>query len=123
METKEMTSDQREKCHVIIHGAAASTAAVGAGLAQLPLSDSAIILPIQMGMVVALGAVFDKHVTDSAAKGAILGLAAGHVGRAVSQILFGWIPVLGNAINASTAAGLTEAMGWTIADKFSRGEL
>ena len=40
------------------------------------------------------------------------------VGRTVSQILIGWIPGIGNAINATTAAGLTEAIGWKIANEF-----
>ncbi len=117
-----MTSDQKEKCHLIIHGAAASASAVGAGLAQIPMSDSAVIIPIQIGMVVALGQVFDQHITDAVAKGVVLGTAAGFGGRAISQVLVGWIPGVGNLINASTAAALTEAIGWAIADKFDRNE-
>lgn len=118
-----MTSDQNDKCHGIIHTASVAAAGVGAGLAQLPLTDSAAILPIQIGMIVALGKVFDVELTDSAAKGLILGTAGGFVGRAASQILLGWIPVLGNAINATTAAALTEAMGWAIAKKFDSGAI
>lgn len=118
-----MTDDQRQKCHVIIHTASTATAAVGAGLAQLPLTDHAVIVPIQVTMIVSLGAVFDVHVTDSVAKGIALGMAAFFVGRAASQILLGWIPVLGNAINAATAAGITEAMGWAVANKFAKGEI
>jgi uncharacterized protein (DUF697 family) len=30
----------------------------------------------------------------------------------LSQALVGWIPGVGNAINAATAAALTEAIGW-----------
>lgn len=118
-----MTSDQEEKCHFIIHGASASAAAIGGGLAQLPITDSAAIIPIQIAMVVALGGVFNKHITDSIAKGAVMSAAAGWAGRALSQVLVGWIPFVGNAINASTAAGLTEAIGWAVADKFEKGKL
>lgn len=118
-----MTSNQKENCHAIIHTAALSCAGVGAGMAQLPGSDSAVIVPIQIGMIVALGKVFDVHLTDSAAKAVALGMAGTYVGRTVSQFLVGWIPGVGNAINASTAAALTEAMGWAVADRFSKGEL
>jgi len=45
-------------------------------------------------------------------------LAASCVGRATSQILVGWIPILGNIINAGTAATLTEAIGWLAVDHF-----
>jgi uncharacterized protein (DUF697 family) len=31
----------------------------------------------------------------------------------------GWVPGLGNAINATTAAGLTEAVGWAADAYFS----
>jgi uncharacterized protein (DUF697 family) len=41
------------------------------------------------------------------------------VGRAASEFLVGWIPVAGNAINATTAAAITEFLGWVIANEFS----
>ncbi|MBQ9492420.1 MAG: hypothetical protein IJR54_01630 [Oscillibacter sp.] len=40
------------------------------------------------------------------------------VGRGVSQFLLGWIPGVGNVLNAATAAGVTEALGWAIAADF-----
>lgn len=118
-----MTNSQRESCHLIIHGASGSVAAIAAGLAQLPCADNVAIIPIQVTMVIALGNVFGQHITDSAARGVVLSMAAAYGGRAVSQVLVGWIPVFGNMINASTAAGLTEVIGWAVADKFSKGEL
>lgn len=116
--TAAMTADQRSKCHAIIHTASASAAAVGAGLAQLPGSDNAAITPIQLAMTVSLGAVFGIQLTQSAAA-ALASVAAATVGRAVSQVLVGWIPGLGNAINASTAAALTESVGWLLAKEFA----
>ena len=98
-----MTELEKEKCHVIIHGAATAAAAAAAGLAQLPGSDNAIIVPIQVAMITSLGHVFDISIT----------------GRAISQLFVGWIPILGNAINASTAFAITEKIGWHIADDFS----
>lgn len=41
-----MTNEQRNKCHGIIHGASLAAAGAGAGLAQIPGSDSAVIVPI-----------------------------------------------------------------------------
>ena len=87
------------------------------------MADSALIIPIQIGMIISLGAVFDVHVTESAATGLALGMAGMHIGRTVSQVLVGWIPGVGNLINASTAAGVTEAMGWSIASKFYKDSL
>ena len=117
--TAAMTADQRGKCHAIIHTASASAAAVGAGLAQLPGSDNAAITPIQLAMTVSLGAVFGIQLTQSAAAAALASVAAATVGRAVSQVLVGWIPFVGNAINASPAAALTESVGWLLAKEFA----
>ncbi|HQP39712.1 MAG TPA: hypothetical protein PLI95_31225, partial [Polyangiaceae bacterium] len=48
----------------------------------------------------------------AAAADLLLTFTATHVGRGISQWLVGWVPGWGNAINASTAAALTEAVGW-----------
>ena len=114
----DLTEDQRKKCNVIIHSAAASASAAGAGLAQIPLGDSAVITPIQVAMIIALGKVFGIRVTEGAAKGILGGAAASVVGRGVSQVLVGWIPGIGNAINTATAAAVTETIGWTAVTHF-----
>ena len=115
-----MTSDQKSKCNAIIHTASVAAAGAGAGLAQIPGSDNAVITPIQLTMTISLGKVFDIDLSESAAKAALGSVAASTLGRTVSQVLLGWIPGIGNAINATTAAGLTEAMGWALADDFSK---
>jgi len=108
------------ECHAIIHAASAGTAAVGAGLAQIPLSDSAVITPIQVSMITALGRVFDIELTDSMARAGLAAATAGVVGRAASQVLIGWIPGVGNAVNAATAASITESIGWFMVKDFAR---
>jgi uncharacterized protein (DUF697 family) len=32
----------------------------------------------------------------------------------------GWIPVAGNIVNACTAASVTEALGWLLAEDFAK---
>jgi uncharacterized protein (DUF697 family) len=112
--------EQYAACHGIIHTASAAAAATGAGLAQLPCSDNAVITPIQLTMTIALGRVFDLELTESAAKAAMVSVAGASIGRTLSQVLVGWIPGLGNVINAATAAGITETMGWLLAEDFAR---
>lgn len=115
-----MTEKQRKECHAIIHTASAAAAGVGAGLAQIPGSDNALLTPIQLTMTISLGKVFDIQLTETTAKAALGSVAASTIGRTVSQVLVGWIPGLGNAINATTAAGLTESMGWMLANDFDK---
>ncbi len=100
-----------EKIHALIHAAAASCAAVGGGLAQAPGADAAVITPIQVALIVALGAEHGTPISKTAAAELILPFSAAAVGRGLSQCLLGWVPGLGNAINAITAAALTEAIG------------
>ncbi len=116
-----MDSAQKSKCDKIIHSASVAAAGAAAGLAQIPGADNVAIIPIQVAMITSLGQVFGRTLTESAAT-TILGTAtASTVGRAASQFLVGWIPGLGNAINAGTAASVTEALGWTVAKGFDNG--
>ncbi len=105
-------SSKKEKVRVIIHGAATASAAAGAGMAQVPTSDSVVIAPIQIGMVIGIGSVYGHSVTQTEALGIIAAAGAVGIGRKISQILVGWIPLWGNMTNASTAFALTEAVGW-----------
>lgn len=114
--------DQMNKCNAIIHGASVAAGGVGTGMAQISLADNAVITPIQIGMIIALGKVFDQEVSKSAATAILGSMAASFVGRGVSQVLVGWVPLLGNAVNTATAAGITEAIGWTVVDNFSKNQ-
>jgi uncharacterized protein (DUF697 family) len=115
-----MTETQRTKCSTIIHMTAAASAGVGGGLAQLPLSDSAVITPMQIAMAMALAEIFDIKLEKSAAAAAIGAATTSTIGRVTSQLLVGWIPGLGNMVNAGTALTLTEALGWKLAEEFDR---
>lgn len=118
-----MTDRQRRQCEGIIHTASVAAAAVGAGLAQVPGSDNAVIVPAQVTMAIGLANVFGIELTRSTALTAIGTASASTVGRTISQWLVGWIPGIGNAINATTAAGVTEALGWTLAYGFDENSI
>lgn len=115
-----MTSRESGLCNGIIHVASAATAGIGAGLAQIPISDNVIITPIQTMMAVSLGKVFGITLDRSGAKVAVASAMAAQIGRAASQVLIGWVPGVGNVVNAVTAALLTEAIGWIMAKEFEK---
>ncbi|MDR1873475.1 MAG: hypothetical protein LBQ90_00470 [Synergistaceae bacterium] len=117
-----MDDSQNTKCHTIIHAAATAAAGAAAGLAQIPGSDNVVITPIQIGMIVSLGKVFGEELSEAAAMAALATAAATVVGRGLSQFLVGWIPGIGNIINASTAFGITESIGWYMADVFDEAD-
>lgn len=114
----QLTDDQKIKCNGIIHTASVAAGGVGTGLAQIPLSDNAVIAPIQITMITSLGAVFGIRVTEGVAKGILASASASIIGRGASQLLVGWIPLVGNIINTATAAGVTEAIGWMTVSHF-----
>ncbi len=115
-----MTDREKYLCNGIIHSFSAAAAVAASGLAQIPLSDAAVITPIQLAMVVSIGEVFGMTLDRSAAEASVASAGAAMVGRAFTQVLAGWIPGIGNVINASTAAGLTETIGWIVAKEFER---
>ena len=115
-----MTDREKTLCNSIIHAASAAAGGVGAGLAQVPCSDNALISPIQLAMTVSLGSVFGITMDQSAAKAALASTVATKVGRGAVQVMVGWLPGVGNAINATTAAAVTELIGWTMAKEFER---
>ena len=115
-----MTSQQRAQCHAIIHAASAGCAVVGAGLAQIPMADRFAITPVQITMTIALGRVFNVELSRSAAASQILATTGTRLGRGVSQVLVARIPVMGNVVNAATAATVTEMLGWAVAENFAK---
>lgn len=118
-----MTGREAGLCNGIIHAASVATGAVGAGLAQIPTSDNLIITPIQLTMAVSLGKVFGITLDQSAAKAAIASASAAMVGRTAAQVIVGWIPCVGNIVNAAVAVSITEAIGWIMAKEFEKQSL
>ncbi len=104
--------------HTIIHGFSTVAAGVGAGLAQLPGSDAPVLVSLQSAMILALARRREVRLDDATATQLVLTFAATMGGRAISQALVGWIPGWGNAINATTAASITEAVGWAAVSWF-----
>lgn len=113
-----MTNKQMALCNGIIHSASLAAGAVGGGMAQMMGSDRLVITPIQLTMAISLGEVFGITLNYSTAQAACASAAAASVGRTAAQVLCGWIPGIGNIINAGTALTITEAIGWIMAREF-----
>ena len=106
---KLMTESQIAKCNAAIH--TASVVSGASGFIPIPVADAIPISAAQVTMVVALGKVFDQQITDSAAKGLISAAAATIIGRNLVKL----IPIAGWVASAAIAAGVTEAIGWSVA--------
>ena len=82
----------------------------------IPVADAVPISAAQVTMVIALAKIFDQKVSESAAKGLIGAAASTFVGRNLVKL----IPIAGWIASAAVAAGVTEAIGWTIAVDFAK---
>jgi len=101
----------------VVMGAAAIASVVGAS--PIPFSDAVLLVPVQVGMLAGISAVFGLNVTagflstlvTAAAGGAGLTLA----GRALVTNILKFLPgigtLAGGAIAATTAGALTVALG------------
>ena len=120
---KAITELPKSEAQITIHVASTSEAAISGGLAFLPFADNVPLMGIQMGMAIRLGKLFGIDLPESMASGAVrtvLAFISGQVlTRSLSQAILGWVPIWGNALNATTAALITEAVGWSFFQKFS----
>jgi uncharacterized protein (DUF697 family)/GTP-binding protein EngB required for normal cell division len=94
--------------------AASSVAAAGIGATPIPVPDAVILLPVQLGMLGSVTAVFGIDMNNEGAINLIRGLVgSGGVavaGRQIAASLLKVIPGV-NLINATVAAALTAALG------------
>jgi uncharacterized protein (DUF697 family) len=111
-----LTKDEKIKCNSIIHAASAATGAMG--IIPIGPADTLMITPLQIAMIISLGAVFNIRVTENLAKSIIGGVVLSIVGREVAATLLNFIPVGGWVIKGGTAAALTEGIGWTAVAHF-----
>lgn len=109
-----MNKEQLTKCNVAIHTASVASAAAGA--IPIPVADAIPITTAQITMVMALGKTFDANVTESIAKSIVSAAASTIVGRSLVKM----IPIIGWGVSAAVAAGVTEAIGWSVAVDFAQ---
>ena len=116
----EIPEELKKKCHIIIH--IASAACTGAGAIPIPVADTVPITATQIAMIVKLGKVFNISISKSIAEQIIkLGLAQ-QTGRYIFKGMFKYIPgpaqIAGSIAAGTTAAAVTEVLGWVVAEEF-----
>ena len=94
--------------------AASSVAAGGVGAVPIPIPDAAVLMPVQIGMLASITAVFGIDMGEARAIGLIRGLVGQGgvtvVGRQIAANLLKVIPGV-SVVNAAVAAALTAALG------------
>ena len=93
---------------------ASSLAAAGIGAVPIPVPDAAVLMPVQLGMLASINAIFGIDMGSDRAVNLIRGLVGQGgvtvVGRQIAANLLKVIPGV-SVINASVAGALTAALG------------
>jgi len=108
---------KKNKSHAIVATAAATAA--GTGAIPIPFSDAVALVPIQVGMLAGITAVFGfelkRAFLSTLVSSTITGAGATLIGKTIVSNLLKMFPgigsVAGGAIAAATASGLTVAFG------------
>ena len=108
--------------------------AFGTGFSPVPVSDAALLVPVQLSMFIRITNVYGIKLTTSLATSLVSGLlgvaGATYVGRSVVSFLLKLVPgfgtAIGGVISGATAASITWGLGRTyieIMERLFRGEI
>ncbi len=108
---KHFMPNRDARLNVIIHASAIEASAVGLATAQVP-GDRFIIGGVQIYMIIEIASEFGHSISKSAAESLFYSTISSVVGPEIANQLLKYIPGLGNIINATVAASITETIGW-----------
>lgn len=105
-----------------IIGSNVTAAAAAVALNPLPVSDWVVLAPLQVAMIVELGAVYGKTIDAQSAKETLLALGAGFAARTIFQGIISLFPGVKNIIGPPYAAAATHGMGVAAKTYFKSGK-
>ena len=114
-----------QNIHGIIYAATAASAEVGEEASHVIEPDLVAITPIQTNMILAIASEYGVEISHAAAADLLHTLTETVRSRQVitgRQTLSGWLPGIEDDENGSTAAALTEAIGWAASSYFEKPE-
>ena len=118
--SKEVLEQLDEEADQII--TAAATSAGAAVLANpVPISDFLILVPIQIGMVIKLGALYGETIDKKSAVEIVTTLGAGVATRVIFQTVVSWVPGVKNVLGPPVASAATYGIG-KAAKKYFKGQ-
>ena len=101
--------------------AAATSAGTAVFTNPVPVSDFLILVPIQIGMIVKLGAIYGETIDKKSAIEIVAALGAGVATRVIFQTVVSWVPVIKNALGPPVASAATYGIG-KAAKKYFKGQ-
>ncbi len=87
---------------------------LAASMAQIPFADAAPLALNDAVMIIGIADIYGVQLGKSAALSMVGAIAANQAGTSLFKAAVGWIPLLGNGVNASVAVATTEATGMAV---------
>lgn len=116
-----MTEEERRiQATKIIDDVAATAATMTAVFSQIPGMGVATLTKLYLDMAKKIAALFNQDMELQAARTLVLDACERNAKAIVNKSILGWIPLMGNAINAKITFDLTKKVGWFIYDHFDK---
>lgn len=106
--------------HTIVHAFSTVSAGIGAGLAELPSTDTQVLMSVQATMIMALAERYSIDLNRTAAAELVLTLGASMVGKKATRSIRNRFQRAPRLVNALAAATITQAIGWAAVAWFRR---
>lgn len=103
--------EQLDKEAGVVIGRAAASAAAAVALNPVPGTDFMSLVPIQIGMIMKIGAIYGKKIDRDSSLEVIATMGAGFAARTVFQGILSLVPGVKNFLGAPYAAAATHGMG------------
>ncbi|MGZ4953729.1 MAG: hypothetical protein ACXV8Q_01335 [Methylobacter sp.] len=116
-----MTDEERRaKATKIIDGIAKTAATTTAVFSQVPGMGAATLTKLYLEMVNKIASLFNRQLESQAARTLVLAGCKRYATAILEKSVVGWIPLVGNAINAKMTFDLTKNVGWFFYDHFDK---
>ncbi|MDD2760784.1 MAG: hypothetical protein PHH11_10885 [Methylomonas sp.] len=113
-----MIEDRRVKAGEIIDDIAQTAATLTAIFSQIPGMGVATLTKLYLEMASKIAALFGRKLESQEAKSLVLAACNFYSTDIVQKSVLGWIPLIGNIINAKITYDLTKNIGWFLYKHF-----
>ena len=125
MATATLTKEERKKEAAKIIRKAATSAATASALGGLipggSLGVEALLTGVSVAMVVKLGGLFGRSITETAAHNILTVVSRMAVGKLALNSVLTWIPGVASAAGAAISFTFHETAGWLVYEGFEKG--
>lgn len=109
---------RRAQAEKIIDDIARSAAGLTATFSQIPGMGAATLTKFYLEMAGKIAALFGRKLESKAAQSLVLEGCVRYSTPLLQKSMLGWIPLLGNIVNAKITYDVTKKIGWFLYNRF-----